>query len=138
MKSNPARVDVFPASGKNDSGQCQGEDAMSAHSHGASEEARDELTNAARDTAARIAARGVHLRGTESPEEIVEIEEAIERFEVAVESLGGDLMVDEAPRGRRGQPDDPRFRLPIRTESMSAGGYVEAIARAIDGLRSKR
>jgi sugar phosphate isomerase/epimerase len=111
---------------------------MSEHSHGASEEARDELANAARETAARISARGVHLRGTETPEEIVEIEEAIERFEIAVESRGGDLMVDEAPRGQPGQPDDPRFRLPKRTDSMSAAGYVEAIARAIDNLRTKR
>jgi sugar phosphate isomerase/epimerase len=111
---------------------------MSHHSHGASEEARDELTKAARETAARIAARGVHLRGTETPEEIVEIEEAIERFESAVEAAGGDLMVDEAPRGQRGEPDDPRFRLPKRTDSMSAARYVEAIARGMDVLRRKR
>jgi hypothetical protein len=98
----------------------------------------DELTNAARETAARIAARGVHLRGTETPEQIVEIEEAIERFESAVEAAGGDLMVDEAPRGQRGEPDDPRFRLPRRTDSMPVARYLELLARAMDTLRRKR
>jgi hypothetical protein len=47
-------------------------------------------------------------------------------------------MVDEAPRGQRGEPDDPRFRLPKRTDSMSAARYVEAIARGMDVLRRKR
>ena len=111
---------------------------MSAHSRGEKEEARKEYAKAARETAGRISARGVHLRGTETPTELVEIEEAIERFERAVESHGGDLMVDEAPSGQRGQPDDSRFRLPTRTAAMSAAGYVELIAKAIDGLRKTR
>ena len=47
---------------------------------------------------------------------------AIERFELAVESRGGDLMVDEGPDGTTREPDDPRFALPKRGEDERNGG----------------
>ena len=111
---------------------------MNAHARGEGDEARKEFKDAARDAAARIAARGVHLRGNETPAELAGLEEAIERFEVAVESHGGDLMVDEAPRGQRGEPDDPRFQLPTRTSAMPVADYLMLLSRAIDGMRPKR
>jgi hypothetical protein len=99
---------------------------------------RDEVQEVAREIAARISARGVYMRGDESSDEIIAIEEAIERFEEAVESRGGDLMMDEPPRGHRGEPDDPRFQLPARSTRMSAPDYVERLALAVDKLRSRR
>jgi hypothetical protein len=114
------------------------EEPVNASSRGEDNEAREEFKDAARETAGRIAARSVHLRGNETPRELAEIEEAIERFEAAVESHGGDLMVDEAPRGQRGQPDDPRFLLPKRTATMSVADYLVLLSRAIDGIRRKR
>lgn len=111
---------------------------MTAHSHGQQDEDRREYTSAARETAARISARGVHLRGDETPTEIVALEEAIERFEQVVESRGGDLMMDEAPRGQQGEPDDPRFRLPTRTAAMSVAEYLVILSRAVDAMRRMR
>jgi hypothetical protein len=46
-------------------------------------------------------------------------------------------MMDEAPRGQRGEPDDPRFRLPARSASMSVAEYLVLLSRAIDGMRRK-
>jgi hypothetical protein len=99
---------------------------------------RNEREAVAREIAGRISARGVAMRGNESSDEIIAIEDAIERFEEAVESRGGDLMMDEPPRGQRGEPDDPRFQLPVRDAAMSAADYVERLARALDNLRTKR
>ncbi len=111
---------------------------MNAHAGGEERETRKELKDAARETAARIAARGVSLRGHETPDELAAIEDAIERFETAVESRGGDLMVDEAPRGQRGEPDDARFALPKRGATMSVTDYLVLLSRATDDLRRKR
>jgi hypothetical protein len=110
---------------------------MNARSH-ADDESRKEFKDAIRDTTARIANRGVYLRGDETHKEIVELDEALAQFELAVESHGGDLMVDEAPPGQRGQPDDPRFMLPQRVPVMSVADYIVRLARAIDGMRRKR
>ncbi len=111
---------------------------MNAHAGGEEREARNELKDAARETAGRIAARGVSLRGSETPAELSDLEDAIERFETAVESRGGDLMVDEAPRGQRGEPDDARFALPKRGATMSVADYLVLLSRATDDLRRKR
>jgi hypothetical protein len=45
-------------------------------------------------------------------------------------------MVDEPPRGQAGQPDDTRFRLPLRHAGEPASRYVERLTRATDELRS--
>ncbi|HVT37535.1 MAG TPA: hypothetical protein VHE78_00695 [Gemmatimonadaceae bacterium] len=99
---------------------------------------RDEVREVAREIAGRISARGVYMRGDESSDDIIAIEEAIERFEEAVESRGGDLRMDEPPRGHRGEPDDPRFQLPARDAGMSAAKYVERLAQAVDKIRTPR
>jgi hypothetical protein len=97
---------------------------------------RDEVQEVAREIAGRISARGVYMRGDESSDESIAIEEAIERFEEAVESRGGDLMMDEPPRGHPGEPDEPQFQLPVRGAGMSAADYVERLALAVDKLRA--
>lgn len=102
------------------------------------DEEGEELNRVTREVAGRLAVRGVHLRGDETPDEITAIEEAVERFEEAVELHGGDLMVDEPPARQRGQPDDPRFLLPTRGEEMSSAQYVELLAIAVDRMRTRR
>jgi hypothetical protein len=97
-----------------------------------------DFAKAIRETSVRISRRGVHLNGKETHAELVELDEALEEFERAVESAGGDLMVDEPPRGSRGAPDDPRFLLPQRVASMSVPAYLTRLAQAIDGMRKKR
>ena len=88
-----------------------------------------------REIAGRLWSLGIWLSGRESPEGLVQIEEAVERFEDAVQSHGGDLMVDESPRGATAQPDDPHFALPRRAEQESVRDYLEQLARATDDVR---
>src|SRR5215207_2740349 len=91
----------------------------------------------ARDIAGRLFTRGVDVRDDDSNDDVTAIEEAVERFEDAVQAKGGDLMVDEPPRGQEGQPDNARFRLPLRHADESASRYVERLARAADDLRPR-
>jgi hypothetical protein len=92
----------------------------------------DDLTRVSREVASRLGALGIALDGSERPSELTEIEEAVERFEEAVESRGGDLMMDEPPEGSRPQPDDPHFALPRRHDNETVAAFVERIERATD------
>jgi hypothetical protein len=92
----------------------------------------------AKDLAGRLFSRGIDVRDDDSNDDVSTIEEAVERFEEAVQAAGGDLMVDEPPRGHEGQPDDARFQLPLRHADESASQYVERLARAADELRTRR
>ena len=95
----------------------------------------DDLTRVSREIAGRIAALGISLTGEESAEQLQGIAEAVEEFESAVESKGGDLMMDEPPAGGRAQPDDPNFALPLRAADESVDGYVERLRRAATDIR---
>ena len=95
----------------------------------------EDVRRVSNEYAGRLAGLGIRLTGTERSDEIVRIVEAVERFERAVESHGGDLMVDEGPRGQTTQPDDPHFALPVRAEHESVGEYLERLARATDDIR---
>ena len=97
-----------------------------------------ERDRVARDMAGRLFTRGVDVRDDDSNDDVTAMEEAVERFEDMVQAAGGDLMVDEPPRGQEGQPDEARFRLPLRHADESAGRYVERLARAADELRTRR
>jgi hypothetical protein len=99
---------------------------------------REELHRVTREVAARLSARGIHLRGDETPDDISAMEDAVERFEEAVELHGGDLMMDEPPATGHGQPDDPRFLLPTRGPELSPAQYVEILAIAVDRIQAHR
>jgi hypothetical protein len=96
---------------------------------------RDDVGRVSRDYADRLTTLGIRLTGTERPQELLDMLEAVDRFEAAVESHGGDLMMDEGPRGRTTEPDDPHFALPMRPEHESVAGYLERLARATDAVR---
>jgi len=67
------------------------------------------------------------------------VQEAVERFELAVEARGGDLMVDEGPGGETTVPDDPHFGLPRRETDEPVDHYVERLMIATDDvLRHER
>jgi hypothetical protein len=83
-----------------------------------------------REVADRLEELGIWLSGDELPEDLAQIIEAVERFEVAVQTRGGDLMVDEGPDGRTIQPDEHDFALPQRTADESVDGYLERLERA--------
>jgi hypothetical protein len=97
---------------------------------------RDEERQAVRaEIAARLGARGVGLTGGESSEELVELLDAVERFERAVERHGGDLMVDEGPHGTTNEPDDAHFVLPKRGPHEPVASYRNRLEAAASGLR---
>jgi hypothetical protein len=94
------------------------------------EPSAEDVQRVASEVANRLEMLGIWLSGEEQPEELAQIQEAVERFELAVESRGGDLMVDEGPDGRTTQPDDPHFALPLRRADESVGRYVDRLERA--------
>ena len=113
-----------------------GQSKMNARSH-ADDESRREFKDAIREATARIGRRGVYLHGNETNKEIVELDEALEQFEHAVRSHGGDLMMDEAPAGHHVEPDDPRFALPQRVGTMSVPDYIALLDLAFEGMRMR-
>jgi len=98
------------------------------------ETTRNDVQRVAGEVVNRLAGLGILLSGNESPEDLVRIQEAVERFEVAVRSRGGDLMVDEGPGGRTTAPDDPHFALPRRTADESVDTFVKRLAVATDDV----
>ncbi len=90
----------------------------------------EDVQRVSREVANRLEELGIWLSGREQPEELARIQEAVERFELAVESRGGDLMVDEPPEGLRAQPDDPHFALPRRGADETVDRYLERLERA--------
>jgi len=111
---------------------------MSRSSTKGDDERAEDLARVDREVAGRIAGKGVHLSGHETSQQLADLEEALERFEDAVEAHGGDLMVDEPPAGRPGEPDQERFRLPIRGTGMSVADYLETLSRATDSLGQRK
>ena len=61
--------------------------------------------------------------------------DSVERFEVVVESHGGDLLVD---RIGSSQPDDAAFVLPARDLDESVTDYRFRLEAATDRLRRRR
>ncbi|MFL5576946.1 MAG: hypothetical protein ACJ79S_13350 [Gemmatimonadaceae bacterium] len=91
----------------------------------------DEQRHAADEIAARLRGRGVALTGRESGEELADLLDAVEQFEVVVERSGGDLMVDE-PVGADSPiaPDDASFVLPARQRDETIAAYIGRITDA--------
>src|SRR6266850_5822511 len=98
----------------------------------AKDEEFEARTAAAAEVTARLRARGITVTGAESPEDLVNLLSAVERFEAAVEAHGGDLMVDDLKSSR---PDDRHFVVPRRAQAESARAYVVRIDAATDALR---
>ena len=86
-------------------------------------------------TSRRLCDRGVLLTGSETSEELVEVLEAVERFERAAEAHGGDLMVDEGPKGETREPDDVHFVLPRREPGESPHSYLQRLQAASRAVR---
>lgn len=95
----------------------------------------NDLQRVAEGVSNRLAGLGIALTGDESPQDLVRIQEAVEQFELAVVTRGGDLMVDEGPDGKTREPDDPNFALPVRGEDEPVDHYVERLVFATDEVR---
>ena len=103
------------------------------NSAGASD--NEDVRRVSRELAGRLTRLGIRVSGSERPEELLNMIEAVERFEDAVQARGGDLMMDEGPRGQTTEPDDQQFALPVRRDHESVAHYVERLARATDDVR---
>ena len=95
---------------------------------------REERESVTAEVAARLRARGVRLTGTETSDEVANVLEAVERFERAVETHGGDLMVDTRPAR---EPDDPAFVLPLRGGRESVAAYVRRVDEVTAALQRR-
>ena len=92
----------------------------------------EELSRATLQLTSRLTALGIGLDGSEGILALREIADGVERFEDAVEARGGDLMVDEPPRGAVGQPDNPDFVLPRRTADETVRAYLGRLRQATE------
>jgi len=92
----------------------------------------EERTAAAAEVTARLRGRGIAVTGAESPEDLVNLLSAVERFEKAVEVHGGDLMVDDLKSAR---PDDRHFVVPRRAHREAVRAYIGRIDEATAQLR---
>ena len=98
----------------------------------AKDEAQRERAAAAAEVSTRLRSRGVAVTGGESPEDLVDLLSAVERFEAAVEAHGGDLMVDDL---KSVQPDDSHFVVPRRGARETVRAYIGRIDEAAALLR---
>ena len=96
---------------------------------------REEQRRAREEAIARLQDRGVHVSGAESDAQVVELLDAVDRFETEVSLHGGDLMVDT---GSAEQPDDPIFLLPKRHGHEAVAAYVARIDEATEIVRRRR
>lgn len=100
-----------------------------------SDEWNRDVARVAGEMAGRLRARGIAVDDSDTPENIVELVESVEDFERAVESRGGDLMVDEPPARGAAQPDDPHFLLPTRAADESVSNYIKRLTAATAAVR---
>ena len=96
------------------------------------EEERDAGRAAAAEVRTRLRSRGIELAGTERPDELADLLTAVEQFEAAVETHGGDLMVDDL---KSSEPDDRHFVLPQRARGETLRSYITRIGEARLRLR---
>ncbi len=94
-----------------------------------------EQRNARDDVIARLNARGIDVTDDASVEALIEVSEAVDTFERAVQAAGGDLMVDTRPAT---EPDDPRFVLPMCHGGESLHEYALRIRSAAARLSDQR
>lgn len=93
-----------------------------------------EIERVSGEIANRLTSRGIRVLPTDHPEQLADMLDAVERFEVAVERRGGDLMVDESAAGAAKEPDDRHFALPVRRDHESPPQYIQRLAQATDDV----
>lgn len=94
-----------------------------------------ERESVASSVAARLRARGVDLTSDESSEQLVEMLDAVERFEAAVSEAGGDRMLNDPYSSN---PQEEAFVLPRRAADESPLEYADRVQRAARRIRVGR
>jgi hypothetical protein len=94
----------------------------------------EEERHARQEAEYRLSERGITAEAADSDEEVADLLDTVERFEVAVESKGGDLFVN---RIGSSEPEDPAFVPPQRRQDESATDYRRRIEAAAKTLRRR-
>ena len=106
----------------------------------ASSEAQQQALNPHRDADrahaaemayAQLRQRSIAVTGDEPAEELAQLLEAVERFEAAVSSVGGDRMSNALDSV---DPDDRALVLPPRNDGEGAGAYAERVSVEAAGI----
>ncbi|HYV97027.1 MAG TPA: hypothetical protein VE967_06210 [Gemmatimonadaceae bacterium] len=97
-----------------------------------------EINRNVEEVTAKLRTRGVSVFESDSTRDIVNLLEAVEEFEHAVEAAGGDLMMDEPPAGTVAQPDHPGFAIPQRRDGESVEEFAGRLADVAERLRAGR
>jgi hypothetical protein len=85
----------------------------------------DDRAHAAEMAYAQLRQRAVNVTGDEPAEELAQLVEAVERFELAVSAVGGDRMTNSIDSN---DPDDRRLVLPERGDGEGAGAYAQRVS----------
>ena len=92
---------------------------------------REERDGAALELTGRIRQKGVLLTGRETSAQLDDLVTAIERFEAAVVSRGGDLFINTPTSD---PPENPDFVIPQRVPGEDAEAYAARINEAAGRL----
>jgi hypothetical protein len=95
----------------------------------------EEQRKAREESEARLADRGIEVRPNDSYDDVADLQDTVERFEVEVQRLGGDLMVNHLGSSR---PEDPAFVPPRREPEESISRYLRRLEDAIAVLVERR
>jgi 23S rRNA G2069 N7-methylase RlmK/C1962 C5-methylase RlmI len=88
---------------------------------------REERSSAAMELSGRIRQKGVLLTGRETSSQLDDLVTAIDRFEAAVITRGGDLFINTPSSD---PPESPDFVIPRRAASEDPEAYAARINEA--------
>jgi hypothetical protein len=94
---------------------------------------REERASLHTELLARLEQKGVQLRAKASDAELADLLSAIDLFEAAVESKGGDLMVDSLDSS---EPERPEWVLPHPNDDESVSSYTRRVNSSAERLRA--
>ena len=104
-----------------------------------SSDAGRDIARVRQQLADRLRHRGVRLTGQETPPELADLMDAVERFERTVEASGGDLMVDEPATPGAAVPKDQRaFVLPQRRDNEPVAKLIARITETATAAAKHR
>src|SRR2546430_16434232 len=92
----------------------------------------EEQDAAVAEVAGRLRQRGIAVTGAEDSDDLANLLAAVERFELAVEAHGGDLMGDDL---RSSPPADPPHVGPRRQPGGGIRAHTRRIRQATPSLR---
>ncbi|MFI5227487.1 MAG: hypothetical protein ACHQWU_00375 [Gemmatimonadales bacterium] len=96
---------------------------------------QDERQRVREELEGRLSRGGVQLTGSETDDQLVDLSNAFEAFDLARARLGGDSMVNTAASSR---PDDERLVLPERRDDESVERYLSRVRAATELLLGAR